>query len=42
MSICSTFCQVLSPEYYDNIMWIDDTSKDAKDQKSKHHLKEKF
>ena len=41
-NIRSTLCQVLSPEDYDNIMRVTDTSKDAEYQKSKRHLKEKF
>ena len=28
-NICSTLCQVLSPEDYENIMRVTDTSKDA-------------
>ena len=42
MNICSTLCQVLSPEDYENIMPVTDTSKDAEYQKTKGHLKEKF
>ena len=42
MNICSTPCQVLSPEDYENIMWVTDTPKDAEYQKTKRHLKEKF
>ena len=42
ISICSTLCQVLSPEDYDNIKRVTDASKDAEYQKSKRHLKEKF
>ena len=42
MNICSTLCQVLSPEDYKNIMRVTDTSKDTEYQKSKRHLKEKF
>ena len=41
-NICSTLCQVLSPEDYENIMRVTDTSKDAEYQKSKRHLKEKL
>ena len=40
--ICSTLCQVLSPEDYENIMRVTDTSKKAEYQKSKRHLKEKY
>ena len=40
--ICSTLGQVLSPEDYENIMPVTDTSKDAEYQKSKGHLKEKY
>ena len=42
MNICLTQSQVLSPEDYENIMRVTDTSKDAEYQKSKRHLKEKF
>ena len=42
MNICSTLCQVLSPEDYENIKRVTDASKDAEYQKSKCHLKEKF
>ena len=28
MNICSTPCQVLSPEDFENIMWVTDTPKD--------------
>ena len=42
MNICSTLCQALSPEHYENITRVTDTSKDAEYQKSKCHLKEKF
>ena len=42
MNICSTLCQVLSPEDYENIIPVTDTSKDAEYQKTKRHLKEKF
>ena len=42
MNICSALCQVLSPEDYENIMRVTDTSKDAEYHKSKGHLKEKF
>ena len=42
MNICSSLCQVLSPEDYENIIRVTDTSKDAKYQKSKLHLKKKF
>ena len=38
-NICSTLCQVLSPEDYSNIMRVTDTSKDAEYQRSKRHLK---
>ena len=41
-NIFSTLCQVLSPEDYENIMRVTDTSKDTEYQKSKRHLKEKF
>ena len=41
-NICSTLCQFLSPEDYDNITRVTDTSKDAEYQKSKRHLKEKL
>ena len=41
-NICLTQSQVLSPEDYENIMRVTDTSKDAEYQKSKRHLKEKF
>ena len=37
-----TLCQVLSPEDYENIMRVTDTSKDAEYQKSKRHLKQKY
>ena len=40
-NICSTLSQVLSPEDYENIMLVTDTSKEAEYQKSKRHLKEK-
>ena len=42
MNICLTQSQVLSPEDYENIMRVTDTSKDAEYQKSKCHLKENF
>ena len=42
MNICSTLCQALCPEHYENITRVTDTSKDAEYQKSKCHLKEKF
>ena len=42
MNICSSLCQVLSPEDYENIMRVTDTSKDAEYQKSKRHLNEKL
>ena len=42
MNICSTLCQVLSPEDYENIKRVTDASKDAEYQKSKDHLKENF
>ena len=42
MNICSTLCHILSPEDYENIMRVTDTSKDAEYQKSKRHLKEKY
>ena len=42
MNICSSLCQVLSPEDYENIIRVIDASKDAKYQKSKLHLKKKF
>ena len=42
INICSTLCQVLSPEDYKNIKRVTDASKDAEYQKSKCHLKEKF
>ena len=37
MNICSSLCQVLSTEDYENIIRVTDTSKDAKYQKSKLH-----
>ena len=40
--ICSTLCRVMSPEDYENIVRVTDTSKDAEYQKSKRHLKEKY
>ena len=42
MNICSTICQVLSPEDYENIRRNTDASRDAEYQKGKRHLKEKF
>ena len=42
MNIYSTLCQVLSPEDYENIMWVTDTSKDAEYQKTERHFKGKF
>ena len=42
MNICSTLCQVLSPEDYENIKRVTHASKDAEYQKSKRRLKEKF
>ena len=42
MNICSTLCQVLSAEDYENIKRVTDASKDAEYQKSKDHLKENF
>ena len=41
-NICSTLCQVLSPEDYENIMRVNDTSKDAEYQKEQRYLKEKY
>ena len=37
-----TLCQALSPEDYDKIMQVTDTSKDTEYQESKRPLKEKF
>ena len=41
-NIYRRLCHVLSPEDYDNIMGVTDTSKDVKSQNSKRHLKKKL